>query len=62
MSFSQAERFEQHVNNQLSKSLGAMPVLLPILRELQVAETINRHCSGREQVSHGTTTEILTLN
>jgi len=62
MSFSQAERFEQHVNNQLSKSLGAIPVLLPILRQLQVAETINRHCPGEEQVSHGTTTLILTMN
>jgi len=62
MSFSQAERFEQHVDNQLSKSLGAIPVLLPILRHLQVAETINRHCPGEEQVSHGTTTEMLTLN
>ena len=62
MSFSQAERFEQHVNNQLSKSLGAIPVLLPILRHLQVAETISCHCPGEEQVSHGTTTEILTLN
>jgi transposase len=62
MSFSQAERFEQHVNNQLSKSLGAIPVLLPILRQLRVAETIDCHCPGEEQVSHGTTTEILALN
>jgi transposase len=62
MSFSQAERFEQYVNNQLSKSLGAIPVLLPIMRHLQVTETINRHCPGEERVSHGTTGLILTLN
>ena len=62
MSFSQADRFEEHINNQLSKSLGAIPVLLPILRRLCVAQTINGHCSGAQEVSHGTTMEILTLN
>ena len=62
MSFSQAGQFEQHVNNQLSKSLGAIPVLFPILRRLCVAQTINAHCSGAQEVSHGTTVEILTLN
>jgi transposase len=62
MSFSQADRFEQHVNNQLSKSLGAIPVLFPILRRLGVAQIINRHCAGGEEVSHGTTVEILALN
>ena len=66
MSSSQAERFqkqfEAHVNNQLSKSLGAIPVLFPILRRLCVAQIINAHCSGAQEVSHGTTVEILTLN
>ena len=62
MGFSQADRFEQHVNNQLSKWLGAIPVLLPILRRLQVAQIVNQHCSGREEVSHGTIIEILGLN
>jgi transposase len=62
MSFSQAAQFEQHVNNQLSKSLGAIPVLFPILRRLRVAQTIDDHCSGAQKVSHGTTVEILTLN
>lgn len=62
MSFSQADRFEQHVNNQLSKSLGAIPVLLPILRRLKVAQIIDRHCPGEEEVSHGTSMEVLVLN
>jgi len=62
MSFSQAARFEQHVNNQLSKSLGAIPVLFPILRRLGVRKIIDQHCPGREEVSHGTTIEILGLN
>jgi transposase len=62
MSFSQAARFEQHVSNQLSKSLGAIPVLFPILRGLRVMEIIDHHCPGKEEVSHGTTIEILGLN
>ena len=62
MRISQAAQFEQHVNNQLSKSLGAIPVLFPILRRLGVTQTINSHCPGDQEVSHGTTVEILTLN
>jgi transposase len=62
MSYSQATQFEQHVNNQLSKSLGAIPVLFPILRRLCVAQTVDGHCPGDQEVSHGTTVEILTLN
>ena len=62
MSISQAAQFEQHVNNQLSKSLGAIPVLFPILRRLGVAQAINSHRPGDQEVSHGTTVEILTLN
>jgi transposase len=62
MRISQADRFEQQVNNQLSKALGAIPVLYPILRRLRVAEAINGRCAGGEEVSHGTTVEILTLN
>jgi transposase len=62
MSFSQAAQFEQHVNNQLSKSLGAIPVLFPILRRLRVDQIVNCHSSGEEEVSHGTTVSILTLN
>lgn len=62
MSFSQASQFEKHVNNQLSKLLGAIPVLLPILQHLDVAKIINHHCPGEEEVSHGTTVVLLVLN
>jgi transposase len=62
MNFSQAARFQQHVNNQLSKSLGAIPVLLPILRRLGVDQIVNRHSAGEEEVSHGTTVTIVALN
>jgi len=62
MSASQADRFEQHLTNQLSKLLGAVPVLMPIFRRLQVAEIIDRHCPNKEEVSHGTTVVTLGLN
>lgn len=47
----QADQFEQHLSHQLSKRLGAVPVLVPILRRLQVAEIVDRHCPGKEKVS-----------
>ena len=62
MSFSQADRFERHVNNQLSKWLGAIPVLLPIFRRLKVAQIVDEHCPGKEEVGHGVTVETLGLN
>ena len=62
MSFSQADRFERHVSNQLSKWLGAIPVLFPILRRLKVAQIVDRHCPGEEEVSHGVTVDVLGLN
>ena len=37
-------------------------MLFPILRRLGVEQTINCHSAGAEEVSHGTTVEILTLN
>ena len=62
MSRSQADQFESHVTNQLSKSLGALPVLLPILGRLRVRETVDKHCPGKETVPHGITTLVLALN
>jgi transposase len=62
MSFSQADRFEQYVTNQLSKWLGAIPVLMPVFRRLKVKGIIDQHCPGKEEVSHGTTCLILGLN
>lgn len=62
MGFSQADKFEQHVTNQLSKWLGAIPVLCPILRQLKVAEYVDEHCPGKEDVSHGMVINALVLN
>jgi transposase len=62
MSFSQADRFERHLTNQLSKWLGAIPVLMPIFRRLKVKEIVDEHCPGKEEVSHGTVCLALGLN
>lgn len=62
MSASQADSFEQHLTNQLTKRLGAVPVLMPIFRRLQVAKVVDRHCPGKETVSHGTTIVTLGIN
>ena len=62
MGFSQAERFEQYVNNQLSKWIGATPMLMPICQRLRIADTVNSHCPGKEEVSHGKIVTALTLN
>ena len=47
MSFSQADRFEWHLTNQLSKWLGAIPVLMPIFRRLKVKEIVDRYFDGQ---------------
>jgi len=62
MGLSQAERFEQQVNNQLSKWIGAIPMLMPILGDLEVVDIVDKHCPGKEQVSHGKTVITLVLN
>jgi transposase len=62
MGFSQAERFEQHVNNQLSKWVGATPMLFPICQRLGLAQIVDAHCPGKEEISHGKVITALTLN
>lgn len=62
MGFSQADRFEQHINNQLTKRIGAVPVLMPIIQRLGIAEIIDEWCPGKEDISHGVVVSILALN
>lgn len=66
MSSSQAEQFQKqfdaHVNNQLSKWVGAIPMVMPIFGDLNIAEIVDEHCPGKEEVSHGTTVMALALN
>lgn len=66
MNPSQAEQFQKqftaHVNNQLSKWVGAIPMMMPIFRDLNIAEIVDEHCPGKEVVSHGRTVLALALN
>ena len=62
MRASQADQFQQHVHNQLSKWVGGIPMLMPILQELGIGEIVDEHCPGKEQVSHGTAITALVLN
>lgn len=62
MGFTQADRFEQHINNQISKRIGATPVLMPILQRLGIAETVDERCPGKEDISHGIVISVLALN
>ena len=62
MGFSQAERSEQYVDNQLSKWIGAIPMLMPIFKRLNIAQIVNGHRPGKGQISHGTAVTVLALN
>jgi transposase len=59
---SQAELYEEHLNKQLSKQLGAIPVLLPIFEALGLVETVNHYCPGRDTISHGVIALLLSVN
>jgi len=48
--------------SQVRRHLGALPVLYALLETLQVRDIINRHCSTRAQVDHGTVALVLILN
>ena len=37
-------------------------MLCPILHQLKVAEHVDDHCPGKEEVSHGTVIDTLVLN
>lgn len=58
----QAEEFERNIDNQLSRWIGAIPVLIPILRSLNVVAIINRYCPCEADVDSGIVALILALN
>lgn len=66
MGQSQADQLEQQLNKQITKQLsrwvGAIPLLMPIVHNLRMGEIVNQHCSGKEAISHGTTVTALVLN
>lgn len=59
---SQAITFASSVDQQLSRWLGAIPVLLPIFQRLNVVSIINRYCPCQADVDEGTVALILGLN
>ena len=48
ISSSQADRFQQqyeaHVNNQLSKWADAIPMIMPIFRNMNIVKMVEKHC------------------
>lgn len=59
---SQAEIFSKDIDQQLSKWMGAIPLLVPIFVKLNVVEIINRYCPCEADVDSGTVALILALN
>ena len=47
---SQATEFSSNIDEQLSRWLGAIPVLMPILQRLNVVSIINRYCPCQADV------------
>jgi len=58
----QAVEFSSSVDKQLSRWLGAIPVLIPIFQKLNVVSIINRYCPSGADVDEGTVALILALN
>jgi hypothetical protein len=59
---SQAIEFASNVDKQLSRWLGAIPVLMPIFQNLDVVSIINRYCPCQADVDEGTVALVLALN
>ncbi len=57
-----SETFCTNVDQQLTRWLGAIPVLMPILKRLNVVCIINRYVKTEADVDNGTVALILALN
>ena len=57
-----AESFASNVDTQLSRWLGAIPILIPILQRLNVVSIINRYCPSNADVNEGTVALVMILN
>jgi transposase len=62
MFMSQAVEFASSIDEQLSRWLGAIPVLIPIFQRLNVVSIINRYCPCQADVDEGTVALVLALN
>jgi transposase len=58
----QAKKFTSSIDTQLSRWLGAIPILIPILQRLNVVSIINRYCPCQANVDEGTVALVLVLN
>lgn len=59
---SQALAFSSELDKQLSRWVGAIPVLVPLFQRLNVVSIINRYCPCEADVDEGTVALILALN
>lgn len=59
---SQAIEFAVNIDKQLSRFIGAIPVLIPIFQRLNVVSIINRYCPNQADVDSGSVALILALN
>ena len=59
---SQAIEFSSNIDEQLSCWLGAIPILFPILQNLNVVSIINRYCPCEADVDEGTVALVMALN
>jgi len=59
---SQAVDFASNVDKQLSRWLGAIPLLIPIFQNLNVVSIINRYCPCKSDIDEGTVALVLALN
>ncbi len=57
-----AGSFASNVDTQLSRWLGAIPILIPILQRLNVVSIINRYCPSNADVNEGTVALVMVLN
>ena len=57
-----AQMVDRLTKKQLRHKVGALPVLYTLLQTLEVEQIINRHCSTRGEVAHGTVALVLILN
>lgn len=57
-----SQTFDANIDQQLTRWLGAIPVLMPILQRLNVVEIINRHVKTEADVDSGTVALILAIN
>ncbi len=57
-----SQTFDANIDQQLTRWLGAIPVLMPILQRLNIVEIINKYVQTEADVDSGSVALILALN